>query len=112
MQPGKTGGFRGVMAALPDEEVRVRFPPELQHYHTSHMAQPTFTKAVSAGTRVYYFDIRPDKNGEDYLSIAEVPTVRDPKNKRQRIFIHAEDVPRFLEALVEATEKITGVSAI
>jgi hypothetical protein len=71
------------------------------------MATPTFTKRVSAGTRLYYFDICADKHGSEFLSITEVPTERNPGNKkRQKIFIHAEDIPAMLEAFAESASKI------
>jgi capsid protein len=71
------------------------------------MQQPKFTQKVSAGTRLYYFDINTDKNGVDYLSITEVPTERKPGQKfRQKIFVHSEDIPAFLEAMSVAAAKI------
>jgi hypothetical protein len=71
------------------------------------MANTTFSKRVSAGTRLYYFDICSDRNGSEYLSITEVPTDRSPGNKkRQKIFIHSEDLVAFIEAAHEAANKI------
>jgi hypothetical protein len=71
------------------------------------MAKPTFSRKVSAGTRLYYFDVHADKNGNEYLSITEVPTSRNKgKKKRQRIFIHTEDIHAFLEALMESSAHI------
>ncbi len=57
---------------------------------------------VSAGTRVYYFDVHKDKNGHHYLSITEVPVGQNSgKRKRQRIFIHIEDIEKFSDAFNE-----------
>lgn len=58
---------------------------------------------VSAGTRVYYFDVHKDRNGHPYLSITEVPVGQNSgKRKRQRIFVHAEDFGKFSDALAES----------
>jgi hypothetical protein len=71
------------------------------------MAKPTFTRKVSAGTRLYYFDVHTDKNGSEYLSVTEVPTSRKKGDrKRQRIFIHPEDIHAFLEALMESSARL------
>lgn len=66
------------------------------------MSKPTKTVRVSAGTRVYYFDAYEDTKGQPYISIAEVPVDRNPgKKKRQRIFIHVEDMDKFENAVSE-----------
>lgn len=58
-----------------------------------------FTRSVSAGTRIYYFDAFKDTKGHPYISISEIPTAG--KAKRQRIFIHAEDVDKFASAFAD-----------
>lgn len=66
------------------------------------MENPFKTVRVSAGTRVYYFDAYRDRNGAPYISIAEVPASHNPgKRKRQRVFVHSEDIDKFKEALSE-----------
>lgn len=66
------------------------------------MRKPTKTKSVSAGTRIYYFDALNDSKGQPYLSISEVPVDRSPgPKKRQRIFVHIEDIEKFADALNE-----------
>ncbi|MDE6803393.1 MAG: PUR family DNA/RNA-binding protein [Muribaculaceae bacterium] len=64
-----------------------------------------FSKMVGAGTRVYYIDVRQDSKANPYVSISELPTERTPgkkKKKRQRIFIHADNINRVMQALNEA----------
>lgn len=65
------------------------------------------TRKLSAGSRVYYFDLCRDSKGQPYMSISEIPTDRSPKGKkRQRIFVHAEKIEEFVQALSEVTEQI------
>lgn len=66
-----------------------------------------FSKRVSAGTRIYYVDVRKDSKESHYLVISEIPTSRaNGKQKRQRIFIHHEHLDAFNEALNAAIEHI------
>lgn len=71
------------------------------------MDKPTFSKRVSAGTRIYYFDAHKDPKGHNYISITEVPVARSPgQKKRQRVFIHQEDFEPFIVALAETITKV------
>lgn len=77
------------------------------HQNIIKMAEnkPIFSRRISAGTRVYFIDARVDKKSQTYLSISEIPTKKCPeKKKRQRIFIHGENVDQFTEALAEIAE--------
>lgn len=67
----------------------------------------TFSKRVSGGTRVYYFDTRKDSKGSPYIVISEVPTDRSKGPKtRQRIFLHPEHLDKFRDALNAAIDHI------
>ena len=71
------------------------------------IVQPIITKQVSAGTRIYYLDVHIDKKGQRFLAISEINTSKTSgKKKRQRIFIHAENIDKFAEALVEVANFI------
>lgn len=62
-----------------------------------------FSAQVSAGTRVYYVDVVSDKKGQRFISLSEIPTYLFPgKGKRQRIFIHRENVDKVVKALAVA----------
>lgn len=75
------------------------------------MRKPTKTKSVSAGTRIYYLDALNDNKGQPYLSISEVPVDRSPgPKKRQRIFIHIEDIDKFADAFNEMAKHIKNES--
>lgn len=71
------------------------------------MEKPVKSMRISAGTRVYYIDVHVDRKGQKYMSISEIPTGRCPGDKRrQRIFIHAENIRRFTEAVNEVANQI------
>ncbi len=69
-----------------------------------------FTKTVKAGKRVYYFDVKKDRNGELYMSITESKRVKDattetrPVFEKHKIFLYREDMKRFTSAFMAAAE--------
>lgn len=70
-------------------------------------SKPISSQRISAGTRVYYIDVHADRKGQPYISISEIPTDKAPgKKKRQRIFVHAENVGKLAEALRVAADEI------
>ena len=60
---------------------------------------------LNAGSRTFYFDVRADKQGNRYVSIAEVPN-SNSKRQRHRIFIYEEDLEKFREALADAIKLV------
>lgn len=69
--------------------------------------KPIFSRRISAGTRVYFIDAHVDKKSQPFLTISEIPTDKSPgKKKRQRIFIHIENVDQFTEAFAEVAKFI------
>ncbi len=75
------------------------------------MDNPTKAVCVSAGTRVYYIDAHKDTKGQPYLMLTEVPVDRSPgKKKRQRIFIHVEDLDKFAAAFAEVANHVKNNS--
>lgn len=83
--------------------------------HTAHhiikynirMDKPINSRSISAQSRVYYIDSHSDKKGQQYIIISEIPKNKAPGNKkRQRIFIHAENLDKFIEAFKEVSETI------
>lgn len=66
--------------------------------------KPIFSKSVSAGSRVYYVDVNVDRKGQKYMAITEIPTGKAAqKKKRQRVFVHAENIDRFAQAFAEVS---------
>ena len=67
-----------------------------------------FSRSVKAGKRVYYFDVKQDRNRELYLSITESKRIKDgdedtrPVFEKHKIFLYREDMGKFLSALQAA----------
>ncbi len=64
--------------------------------------EPIFSKRVSAGSRVYYIDAHVDRQNQQYITIAEIRKgnlARD--ERRQQIFIHAENIAKIIGAIAE-----------
>lgn len=75
------------------------------------MDKPTISKCISTGTRVYYIDAHTDRKGQPYMSISEIPTDKSPgKKKRQRIFLHKENIEQFAQAFAEVADQIKNDS--
>lgn len=69
--------------------------------------KPIKSARISAGTRVYYFDVRKDKKEQSYITISEIPTERAPgKRKRQHIFVHEQNLDDFIKAFTELSDHI------
>lgn len=64
--------------------------------------RPLSTRSVSAGSRIYYFDVRSDKKDQRYVTVTEMAKSNE---KRATIFLHAEDYDKFLDALKETIEE-------
>lgn len=66
--------------------------------------KPIFSTRLSAGTRVYYVDVRTDKRGTKYMTLSEIATDKKPgQKKRERIFIHKENIQKFIDMVNEAS---------
>lgn len=61
-------------------------------------------QTVSAGSRLYYFDVRTDSNGNDYITIAEQNA---RTKKRSCIYLHAENIEKFRAALEVAAANVS-----
>ena len=64
-----------------------------------------FSKAVRAGKRTYFFDVKSTKGSEYYLTVTESKKVTDVEGKfffeKHKIFLYREDFEKFLEGLNE-----------
>lgn len=64
--------------------------------------QEIFSKKVKAGKRTYFFDIKPTKSGDYYLTITESKKRLSEEGfvyEKHKIFLYKEDVKKFSEAL-------------
>lgn len=69
-----------------------------------------YSKTVKAGKRVYYVDVKKDRNGEFYLSITESKRIYSgeddghPVFEKHKIFLYREDIDKFAEAFTAAAD--------
>ena len=79
-----------------------------------------FSKAVKAGKRIYYIDVKQDRHSELYLSITESKRVKEgsedarPVFEKHKIFLYREDIEKFMAAFSAAaqyTQENSGGSA-
>jgi len=73
-----------------------------------------FSKAVRAGKRTYFFDVKATKNDEHFLTITESKRVFNDDGKfsyeKHKIFLYREDFDKFQEGLAEALDFIRNNS--
>ena len=69
-----------------------------------------FSKAVRAGKRTYFFDVKSNRGNDYYLTITESKKRFGQDGKffyeKHKIFLYKEDFEKFLEGLNEAVENI------
>ena len=76
----------------------------------SNNIEEIFSRAVRAGRRTYFFDVKSTRAGDYYLTITE--SKRDfnedgtPFYKKHKIYLYKEDFSNFKEALSQVTDYI------
>ena len=82
-----------------------------RHYKDGADNEILFSKAVKAGKRIYYIDVKRDRKGEFYLSMTESKRLKDVNNnalhptfEKHKIFLYREDLEKFMDALYDAAE--------
>jgi hypothetical protein len=69
-----------------------------------------FSKAVRAGKRTYFFDVKSTKNDDYYLTITERKRRYEQDGsfqiEKHKIFLYKEDFEKFSEGLAEVVEFI------
>ena len=69
-----------------------------------------FSKAVRAGRRTYFFDVRETKAGDYYLTITESKKFTNEDGtfyyKKHKIYLYKEDFPDFNSSLKETCDYI------
>ena len=73
-----------------------------------------FSKAVRAGKRTYFFDVKATKSGEQYLTITESKKKFTEEGKfnfeKHKLFLYKEDFDKFADGLSDVVEFIrTGL---
>lgn len=76
----------------------------------NHDREEIFAKAVRAGKRTYFFDVRSTKGNDYYLTITESKKKFNEDGtfqyQKHKIFLYKEDFEKFSEALTESFKKI------
>lgn len=74
--------------------------------------QDIFSKALRAGRRTYFFDVKPTKAGDYYLTITESKKFTNEDGsfhfKKHKIYLYKEDFNEFKSILEETTNFIIG----
>lgn len=72
-----------------------------------------FSKAIKAGKRIYYMDVKKSRNDEMYLSITESKKIilGEGENsqvnfEKHKIFLYREDFEKFMGGLLETVQYI------
>ena len=76
----------------------------------SRFREEVFSKAVRAGKRTYFFDVKATRRNEYYLTITESKKRSDHNGnafyEKHKIFLYKEDFEKFAEGLKEIVEYI------
>jgi hypothetical protein len=72
-----------------------------------------FSKAIKAGKRTYFFDIKTTKGNELYLTLTESKKVIEDGREyfqKHKIFLYKEDFAKFKEGLDEVMDKMSELN--
>lgn len=76
----------------------------------SRFREEVFSKAVRAGKRTYFFDVKATRKNEYYLTITESKKRSDHNGnayyEKHKIFLYKEDFEKFTEGLSDIIEYI------
>jgi len=72
-----------------------------------------YSRTVKAGKRIYYLDVKRNRNSDLYLSLTESkkkvsgnPENPDISYEKHKIFLYREDLSKFTEALIDVIKYI------
>ena len=79
-------------------------------------AEEIFSKALRAGRRTYFFDVRETKAGDYYLTITESKKFTNDDGtfyfKKHKIYLYKEDFENFSNVLGEMTKFIVDEKGV
>lgn len=73
-----------------------------------------YSKAVRAGKRTYFFDIKATRGNDYYLTLTESKkNQQDGKNsfQKHKLFLYKEDFDKFVEGLQEVIDKARALQS-
>lgn len=75
-----------------------------------------YSRAIRAGKRTYFFDVKETRKGDYYLTVTESKKIFDRDGnshfEKHKIFLYKEDFEKFSEALHESVDFIFQNSPI
>jgi hypothetical protein len=80
--------------------------------HEDSIRDDIFSKAVRAGKRTYFFDVKATRGNDLYLTITESKKQfknGEPSYEKHKLFLYKEDFEKFGEGLTEAIDKIKDI---
>lgn len=84
--------------------------PENNDFDGSKFREEVFSKAVRAGKRTYFFDVKATRRNEYYLTITESKKRNDTGGssfyEKHKIFLYKEDFDKFADGLKDIIEYI------
>jgi len=80
-----------------------------ENYHNDEI----FSKAVRAGKRTYFFDVKSTRGGDLYLTLTESKRKYNEDGtfyyEKHKLFLYKEDFDKFSDGLTEAIDKIKSL---
>lgn len=82
-------------------------------YNRERNNDEVYSKAVRAGKRTYFFDIKSTRGNDLYITITESKKRLDEGAgyEKHKIFLYKEDFEKFREGLIDVLEKIEEISS-
>jgi hypothetical protein len=80
--------------------------------HGDSIRDDIFSKAVRAGKRTYFFDVKSTRGNDLYLTITESKKQfknGKPSYEKHKLFLYKEDFDKFSDGLMEAIDKIRDI---
>ena len=80
--------------------------------HGDSIRDDIFSKAVRAGKRTYFFDVKSTRGNDLYLTITEGKKQfknGEPSYEKHKLFLYKEDFEKFQDGLHEAIDKIKDI---
>lgn len=82
----------------------------MEETRENHKREEIFSKAVKAGKRTYFFDVRSTRGNDFYITLTESKKRFQGEGKFQyekhKIFLYKEDFEKFMDGLTETISKI------
>ena len=85
--------------------------------HLENDKEIIFSKAIKAGKRIYYLDVKKSRKNEMYLAITESKKIISEEGndsqvsfEKHKIFLYKEDFEKFANGLQQAIQYIKGNS--